>query len=155
VGLEEEKCSYFSKKSAKNNLRKIFMHQIKNKRILLVDNNEHYIRFLKRRLLARNFEIVGEARNSKQAIELFKSEKPDLTLLEFEMPSINGSMILEEILTINPDALVIMLTGRGDIAAMQLCIDKGAFHYIGKDYPFETIFSVIDESIEKFAEIES
>jgi len=131
------------------------MNQIEQKRVLLVDDNEHYTKFLKGQLLARNYEIVGEAKDCEQAIELFKSEKPDLTLLDFDMLSVNGTQVLQEILIQDSDALVIMLSGRRDIATMQLCLDKGAYHYIRKDYPVDTIFSVIDESLKNFAGLES
>jgi two-component system chemotaxis response regulator CheY len=128
------------------------MGKTKNIRVLLVDDHEQYIRFLKRSLLSRNYEIVGEAENGEQAIELFKSEKPDLTLLDYEMPGTSGSEVLEELLTLNPDAMVVMVTGREDIETMNLCIEKGASHYIRKDYPPETILSVIEESLESIAE---
>ncbi len=125
------------------------MGNTKNIRILLVDDHEQYIMFLKRSLLARNYEIVGEAEDGEQAIELFKSEKPDLTLLDYEMPGTDGSEVLEELLTLSPDAMMIMVTGREDIETMSLCIEKGASHYIRKDYPPETILSVIEESLER------
>ncbi len=131
------------------------MNQIEQNRVLLIDDNEHYTKFLKDQLLARNYEIVGEASDCEQAVKLFKSERPDLTLLDFDMLSVNGTQILQEILIQDSDALVIMLSGKGDIATMQLCLDKGAYHYIRKDYPVETIFSVIDESLRNFAVLES
>ena len=131
------------------------MNQIEQKRVLLVDDNEHYTKFLKGQLPARDYEIVGAAKDCEQALKLFKSEKPDLTLLDFDMLSVNGTRILQEILIEDSDALVIMLSGRGYIATMQLCLDKGAYHYIRKDYPVDTIFSVIDESLKNFAGLES
>lgn len=131
------------------------MSQIKSNRILLVNNGEYYRGFLRRHLLARNYEIAGEAEDGEQAIKLFKSEQPDLTLLDVNMPNSNGSEILQEILTLNPDAMVIMLTEMGDIATMQQCIERGAFHCLRRDYPLETIFSVIEESLKNFAGIEN
>ena len=125
------------------------MAKKKSIRVLIVDDSEQFTMFLRRNLLSRNYEIVGEAEDGEQAINLFKSEKPDLTLLDFEMPTATGDEVLEEILNLNPDARVIMVTGRDDIATMNLCIEKGAFHYIRKDYPPETIFSVIEESLAK------
>ena len=125
------------------------MAKKKSIRVLIVDDSEQFTMFLRRNLLSRNYEIVGEAEDGEQAINLFKSEKPDLTLLDFEMPTAIGDEVLEEILNLNPDARVIMVTGRDDIATMNLCIEKGAFHYIRKDYPPETIFSVIEESLAK------
>ena len=128
------------------------MNLIKKYRVLLVDDDVDYLKIFSRRLLARNYEVVGEAENGEEAIELFKSEKPDLTLLDYQMPRQNGGEILQEILAINPEALVIMLTGRVDSESMQQSLDKGAFLYIRKDYPPETIFVLIEESLKKFAD---
>jgi len=122
------------------------MSQIKKKRILLVDDNEHYVKFIRELLLARNYEIVGEATDGEQAVTLCASEKPDLTLLDFDILSKNGTQVLQEILALNPDGIIIMLSGKGDVATMQLCLDLGAYHYIRKDYPMDTIFSVIEDS---------
>jgi len=127
------------------------MSQIHNKRVLLIDDSKHFIKFLKGQLLARNYEIVGEAKDCQQAINLFQTEKPDLTLLDFEMLSANGIEILQKIIAQDPDAVIIMLGGRGDIATMQLCLDQGAYYYIRKDYPIETILSVIEESCKETA----
>ena len=131
------------------------MDQIKKKRVLLIDDNRHFIRFLKGHLLARGYEIVEEADDYEQAIKLFWSEKPDLTLIDFELLSINGIEILQKIMAQNPEAMVIMLSGKGDVATMQLCLDNGAYHFIRKDYPMETIFSVIEESLKMNTRIES
>ena len=122
------------------------MSQIKKKRILLVDDSEHYVKFIKEELLARNYEVVGEAKDGEQAIKLCASEKPDLTLLDFDILSKHGTQVLQEILALNPNGIIIMLSGRGDVATMQLCLDLGAYHYIRKDYPIDTIFSVIEDS---------
>jgi len=122
------------------------MSPIKKKRILLVDDNEHYVKFIREQLLARNYEVVGEATDGEQAVTLCASEKPDLTLLDFDILSKHGTQVLQEILALNPDGIIIMLSGRGDVATMQLCLDLGAYHYIRKDYPLDTIFSVIEDA---------
>jgi DNA-binding NarL/FixJ family response regulator len=122
------------------------MNQTNKKRVLLVDANEHYVKFIREQLLARDYEIVGEAKDGEQAVTLCASEKPDLTLLDFDILSKHGTQVVQEILALNPDGIIIMLSGRGDVATMQLCLDLGAYHYIRKDYPLDTIFSVIEES---------
>lgn len=131
------------------------MNQINKKRVLLVDDNEHYVKFIREQLLARDYEIVGEAKDGEQAIALCVSEKPDLTLLDFDILSKHGTQVVQEILALNPDGIIIMLSGRGDIATMQLCLDLGAYHYIRKDYPTDTIFSVIEESSNNFTSVGS
>ncbi len=130
------------------------MKQTKKKRVLIIDQSEHYRSFLKKQLLARNYEIAGEAEDGEQAIKLFESRKPDLTLLNFEMVDTTGIGILQEILTQNPDARIVMLAEGSDINTMNLCLDNGALHCIGKYYPLETIFSAIEESLKLTAVIE-
>jgi two-component system chemotaxis response regulator CheY len=122
------------------------MNQTNKKRVLLVDNNTHYLKFIREQLLARDYEVVGEANDGEQAVALFASENPDLTLLDFDILNKYGTQVIKEILALNPDGIIIMLSGKGDVATMQLCLDLGAYHYIRKDYPLDTILSVIEES---------
>lgn len=131
------------------------MYPMKQKRVLLVDEDESYLNFLREKFLERNYEIAGEANNCEQAIELYHSEKPDLTLLDFNMLSIEGTQTLQEIFIQDSETVILMLNGKGDILTMQLCLDIGAYHYIRKDHPLETIFSVIEESLNKFVGMES
>ena len=131
------------------------MNQTNKKRVLLVDDNEHYVKFIREQLLARDYEVVGEAKDAEQAVTLCASEKPDLTLLDFDILSKHGTQVVQEILTLNPNGIIIMLSGRGDVATMQLCLDLGAYHYIRKDYPMDTIFSVIEESSNNFTSVGS
>lgn len=131
------------------------MNSINKKSVLIVDDNKHYIKFLRENLLSRHYEIAGEANNCQQAITLFKSEKPDLTLLDFEMLNLSGMQIMQEILTQDSDAMVIMVSGKGDVATMQYCLNMGAYHFIRKDYPLDTIFSVIEESLKAYTDIEN
>ena len=131
------------------------MNQTNKKRVLLVDANEHYVRFIREQLLARDYEIVGEAKDGEQAVTLCASEKPDLTLLDFDILSKHGTQVVQEILALNPGGIIIMLSGKGDIATMQLCMDLGAYHYIRKDYPMDTILSVIEESANNFTSVGS
>ena len=131
------------------------MNQTNKKRILLVDNNEHYVRFIREQLLSRDYEVVGEAKDGEQALTLCASEKPDLTLLDFDILSKHGTQIVQEILALNPCGIIIMLSGKGDVATMKLCMDLGAYHYIRKDYPMDTILSVIEESSNNFTSVGS
>ena len=79
------------------------MNTFANKRLLIVDDDKIYTRIIKRHLLARNYEVVGEAEDGEQAMKLFKSEKPDLTLIDFEMLNVNGTRILQEVITHDPE----------------------------------------------------
>ena len=86
------------------------------KRILLVDDNPAN-RELLREILELDSHEIQEAEDGLNAIELYKALKPDLTILDLQMPGLDGFQTLEGILGCNRNALVIAVTAfamRGD-----------------------------------------
>ncbi|ALA59659.1 response regulator [Nitrospira moscoviensis] len=80
--------------------------------ILAVDDDAK-IRGLLATLLARKGHHVLTANHGQQGIDLFRRERPQATILDFEMPEMDGLAVLKEIRAIDPLAPVIMLTGAG------------------------------------------
>ena len=78
-------------------------------------------------------QVVGEARNGLEAVELFKQYRPDLILLDIEMPEMNGVEALEKIIEADADAAVVMLTGLDDQDVVEKCILIGAKDFLRKD----------------------
>lgn len=116
-------------------------------KVLVVDDEKH-IRMLMRKVVrGLNLELAGEAENGKEAVQLFKQEKPDLVLLDINMPYMDGIEALKEIRGDTPNALVIMLTSVADTESVQKCIDLGAVDYILKSNPLQEIRQVIEESV--------
>lgn len=126
------------------------MTQTKNLGVLLVDDEAHVRLLMKNVLRSLNFEIVGEAENGRQAVEMFQKTKPDLTLLDINMPVQTGIEALGNIINHNPDAFVIMMTSVSDRESVEECIKLGAFNYIRKDTPLAEIKSMIQESCKEF-----
>lgn len=93
-----------------------------------------------------DFLLVGEAANGLQAIEAFRTYRPDVTLMDLQMPEVNGIDAIGGIRNEFPNARIVVLTTyRGDINAVR-AIKAGAVGYllkesIGKDLP-ATIRSV-------------
>src|SRR5215467_1352586 len=79
-----------------------------------------------------DMKIVGEASNGTEAVELFRKLRPDITLMDVQMPEIDG---IEALITIRnefPDARVIVLTTfKGDVQAMR-ALKAGAQAYLLK-----------------------
>ena len=79
-------------------------------KILVVDD-EDSIRTLVQTMLNREGRQVVLAARGKDAIAMFQKERPDLTILDIDMPDIDGITVLRQIRTIDPQAKVMVFTG--------------------------------------------
>ena len=121
----------------------------KKPRVLIADDQSFFRTMIKKMLISMNCEVVGEATNGDEAIEMFLLEIPDLLLLDLHMPMKNGDKVLEEITQFSPDARVIMLTSIGDSDVVVKCLKLGAMNYILKGTTMEKMKEIIEESIRK------
>jgi len=117
--------------------------------VLVIDDEESVRTWLKAMLISLGCEVVGEAKNGQEGVELFKRERPDLVLLDLEMPVMKGTEALDFILLEDPDAYVIMLTVVKDPAVIHDRLMAGARYYLPKDSPPEKIQATLREQIEK------
>jgi CheY-like chemotaxis protein len=83
---------------------------MEKKKILVCDDEIDTHLFIEAALEKYNFEIV-EAWSGKQAIEIVKSNKPDLIIMDYNMPGMDGFETLTEIQKISPNIPAVMLTG--------------------------------------------
>ena len=77
-------------------------------------------------------EVVGEAENGEQAVQVFKECNPDITFLDIQLPIKSGTDALKEILEINAQAVVVMLTASADMDIADECMELGVQEYIRK-----------------------
>jgi DNA-binding NarL/FixJ family response regulator len=107
---------------------------------VVVADDEPHIRMLMKAVLARaGFEIAAEAKNGQEAIEAVREHRPDVLLLDINMPRMSGEEALPAILEICPDIAVIMLTSVTDRMTVENCFDIGAANYLRKDTPVQEI----------------
>lgn len=122
------------------------MNEKKKVRVLLVDDEMHIRELMKVALKDMNAEVVAEAGNGKEALELFRRHKPEVTILDVNMPVMGGVEALKAIKSEFPDAFVIMLTAVSSIKAVQEILELGAFGYIRKDTSLPEIKQNIKEA---------
>jgi DNA-binding NarL/FixJ family response regulator len=122
------------------------MTQAGKLRVLLADDEAHSRALMKAVISSMGYQVVGEATDGQAAVDLFRREKPDLLLLDFNMHTKTGDEVLAEILTQFPDALVIMLTSVTDMENVEKCISLGAANYIRKDTSITQIKDIIQET---------
>jgi two-component system, chemotaxis family, chemotaxis protein CheY len=105
-------------------------------RVLIVDDSMFMRRILGEVLVNLGHEIVGEAKNGKDAFDKYRVLKPDLVTMDITMPEYNGIWGVQKIVEYDKNALVIMCSAMGQMALVLESIQSGAKDFIVK--PFES-----------------
>lgn len=114
-------------------------------RILLCDDHTLFVEGIKSML--RNepaLEIVGEARDGRQAVELVKQLKPDVLLMDVSMPDMNGFDATRRIRELDESVKVLILTMHEEEELVARCLEAGASGYIIKDAPASQLLYAIE-----------
>lgn len=113
--------------------------------ILLVDDHA-VIRSALRMLIDNhpNLVAVGEARNSKEALELAEREQPEVILLDLCLGDENGIDLIPQLLTIADASKIIVLTGVQDEEMHRSAIREGAMGVVSKEASAEFLLKAID-----------
>ena len=101
---------------------------------MIVDDSSIIRQKIEKSLSGANIEVVGHAADGKSALEIFKSAKPDYVTLDITMPEIDGLTVLNEMLKINPDVKVVVITALRDKATGLKAIKLGAKSFLGKPF---------------------
>jgi two-component system, NarL family, response regulator DevR len=103
-------------------------------RLLIIDDHEMVREGLKAMLTAEaDFEIVGDAANAEQALELIQHLRPDVILLDVRLPGESGIDVCRTVTERYPETAVIILTTFTDETLVAQCIQAGARGFIVKD----------------------
>jgi two-component system, chemotaxis family, chemotaxis protein CheY len=119
-------------------------------RVVVADDESHCRVLMKAVLGSMKCDVVGEAKTGDEAIESYRRLKPNLLLLDVNMPIKNGDEVLEELFEEFPEAFVIVLTSVTDMESIEKCISMGAANYIRKDTPVSEIKMIIKETWRSF-----
>ena len=104
------------------------------KRILIADDTTFMREMLKSSLDKNEYEIVGEAKDGEQAVAQYKEKKPDLLILDINMPKMNGIDALTEVMAYDPKANVIMCSDQKQEPMIVLALKKGAKDFVIKPF---------------------
>ncbi len=116
-------------------------------RAMIVDDDDHVRTFLivlLRKVVSGN---ILEARNGEEAIETYRRERPDLILLDVNMPVMDGLETLTKLREINPDVVVIMITSLAMRKIVEDALRGGAAHFIRKDTPKPQVIEIVRDTI--------
>ena len=115
--------------------------------ILLVDDEDTIRLFLEKTLRDEGYEALTAATGA-EALEITRSELPDLVLLDLKLPDMSGLEVLKQIKQEVPEVCVIMLTAFGDIETAVTAMKKDAFDFVSKPVNLEQLLISIDKGLE-------
>lgn len=91
----------------------------------------------------KDIQMIAEAENGMQLLNLLKHVKPDVVLLDIQMPIMDGITTLPEVKKLYPDLKVIMLSMHNDHSVITRMMEIGANSYLTKDSDSEMIYQAI------------
>ncbi len=115
--------------------------------ILLVDDEDTIRLFLEKTLREEGYEALTAA-TGVEALELTRSELPDLVLLDLKLPDMSGLDVLKEIKEEVPEVCVVMLTAFGDIETAVTAMKKDAFDFVSKPVNLEQLLLTIKKALD-------
>ena len=117
-------------------------------KILIVDDSPFTRHLLGVIVKMGGHEVVGNAEDGGQALELFKSLRPELVTLDWLMPSKSGEVILKKIIQLDPNAKVIMITGWANKSIEGRVLEAGAKAFLEKSNAQKDLLTIIDQVME-------
>jgi len=92
-----------------------------------------------------HFKLVGEARNGREAVDLARTLRPDIILMDIAMPLLNGLEATRQILTANPAARIIILSAHSDDLYVERMVETGVAGFLEKQTSAEILATAIRE----------
>ena len=115
------------------------------RKILLADDTTFMREMLKSALDPEKFQIVGEATDGAMAVEFYKEKKPDLMILDINMPKMNGIDALTEVIKYDANANVIMCSDQKYESMIVMAIKRGAKDFIIKPFTSSDVITAVNK----------
>ncbi len=116
--------------------------------ILVIDDDEP-IRDACRQTLSKDGCHVEVATDGNEGLRRLKKESYDLILLDIKMPGLSGVEVLEKLKDIDPEAIVVMITGYPSVDSAVQAMKLGAYDYIPKPFTPDELRIVVRRALEK------
>src|SRR6476660_3789451 len=110
-------------------------------RLALVDDHELFRHSLAADLRERGFTVVGEAGDARAGLTLIDRERPDVVLLDVEMPGVDGLMAARELIGHPPAPKILMVSAHGNPWLVTAALEAGADGYALKSRSIDELVS--------------
>jgi len=117
-------------------------------RILIIDDDPHFLRVLQRILSSEKFEVTASS-NPCEAIELLRSNNFNLIICDLRMPDCDGLNLLQAIRSGGNEIPVIILTAYGEVDTYLEAMNAGATEYLNKPIKSDELVQVVRSCLRK------
>lgn len=115
-------------------------------RLLLADDHRMLREGLRRSLTDEGFDVIGEASDGAEAVEMASNLKPDVVLMDVTMPDVDGVEATRRLSVSHPEIPVVMLTMHADESVIAEAMRAGASGYLVKDCSTDEIAQTLREA---------
>ena len=102
--------------------------------VMTVDDSAAILTIIAAYLEDSDFNVIASERDGRRAVQRFDEIRPDIVLLDLIMPGQSGVETLAQILAIDPDACIVMISSLGTEDAIHECLTTGARSFLQKPF---------------------
>lgn len=103
-------------------------------RMMIVDDSNIIRRRIERSQQNARLQVVGSASNGREAVELFQKTDPDVVTMDLTMPEMDGIQCVEQLVSLKPEILILVVSALADKATAVEAIEKGANGFLCKPF---------------------
>jgi two-component system chemotaxis response regulator CheY len=118
-------------------------------KVMIVDDAMFMRCMLRNIIVDMGFEVICEAKNGLEAIQLYQEQKPDIVTMDITMPDMDGYTAVTEILKLYPDAKIIMCSAVGQQRMVVNAIMAGAKDFIVKPFDKKRVMDALTAVLNK------
>jgi len=116
---------------------------------MIADDSDAIRLVLKDILSIGEHEVLSEAADGAEAVTFYQEQTPDVLLLDLAMPKKDGLTVVKEIMQLDPNAKIILITASDDQKTINQCLDHGASSHISKPFDFNAVLNAITNVLAK------
>jgi CheY-like chemotaxis protein len=128
---------------------------LKRSRILVVEDDRDNLELMELTFQMYGFTNVRCTTDSREVLEIFKDDPPDIVLLDLHMPHLDGLALIEEIAKVMPPGPflpIVLISGEVSRDIKERALEAGASDFLQKPYGMTRLIEVVEESLaERFA----
>jgi len=114
-------------------------------KLMIVDDSNLIRRRIERSQQIERLEVVGSASNGREAVDLFRRVRPDVVTMDLTMPEMDGIECVEELVALNPEVLILVVSALADKATAVEAIEKGANGFLCKPFTDRQLNEALEE----------